>query len=154
MKWLLITVIFLSACQGNSGNGDTEDITLREKPMDSTVAVPEVRDTVAAQLDSTAKVYSNERFRNVTVSDLGQHQFLVKGEARVFEATLSWVIEDGHNQLKKGYVTADKGAPEWGNFSIEVDVEKPRQNSVLHLILFEASAKDGSPQSELPVLLY
>ncbi len=48
----------------------------------------------------------------------------------------------------------DMGAPEWGNFSFTVDVEKKRPNSTLTLILFESSAKDGSRQFELPILLY
>lgn len=101
-----------------------------------------------------AVTYSNQRFREVTVEKTGPHSFLVKGKAQIFEANVSWVIEDGHDELKKGFQTADAGAPEWGNFSFTVDVLKKRPNSTLHLVLFESSAKDGSRQHELPVFLY
>ena len=102
----------------------------------------------------TLDVFSNERFQNVYVEKLGDSTFNISGKAQVFEATLNWVVEDGHNELKKGFATADHGAPAWGNFSFEVTVAKQDPNSVLHLILFESSAKDGSRQHELPVPLY
>jgi hypothetical protein len=47
----------------------------------------------------------------------------------------------------------DAGAPEWGRFSFTVEAVKKRANSTLHIILFESSAKDGSRQYELPILL-
>ncbi len=46
------------------------------------------------------------------------------------------------------------GAPEWGKFEFTIDVEKTRPNSTLTLILFVASAMDGSRQHELPIVLY
>lgn len=63
------------------------------------------------------------------------------------------MVEDGHNELKKGFEATDAGAPEWGNFGFIVNVKKERLNSTLHLILFETSTKDGSRQFELPVPL-
>lgn len=100
------------------------------------------------------KIYSNKRFRNVTVRNLEGNKFLVRGEGQIFEANFSWVVEDGHEELKSGHQMTDAGAPEWGKFQFTVDVEKKRPNSTLHLILFEISAKDGSRQYELPVFLY
>ena len=100
------------------------------------------------------KIYSNKRFRNVTVRNLEGNKFLVRGEGKIFEANFSWVVEDGHEELKSGHQMTDAGAPEWGKFQFTVDVEKKRPNSTLHLILFEISAKDGSRQYELPVFLY
>ncbi len=100
------------------------------------------------------QVYSNERFRDVTVEKTGDHTFLVKGKGQIFEASFSWVIEDGHEELQKGYTMTDAGAPEWGNFSFNVTQAKKNPNSTLHLIIFESSAKDGSRQYELPILLY
>lgn len=99
-------------------------------------------------------IYSNKRFKDVTVERTGDHQFLITGKAQVFEANISWVVEDGHNELKKGFVTTDAGAPAWGNFKFNIDVTKKRANSTLTLILFESSAKDGSRQHELPIVLY
>lgn len=115
-----------------------------------TVAVEKVPDTPATDL----KVYSNERFKDVTVEKTGDHTFLIKGKGQIFEASFSWVVEDGHNELLKGFEMTDAGAPEWGNFSFTVEVKKERENSTLLLILFESSPKDGSRQYELPVLLY
>jgi len=98
-------------------------------------------------------VYKNNRFRNVTAKKIGLDNYQIKGEAQIFEASFSWVVEDGHNELKKGFAMTDAGAPEWGKFDFIVNTKKDRTNSVLHLILFESSAKDGSRQYELPILL-
>ena len=100
-----------------------------------------------------AKVFSNERFRQVTLEKLDGNKFRIQGQAQVFEATFNWVVEDGHNELKSGFVTADIGAPEWGNFDFTIDVAKNDVNTTLILILFEISAKDGSHNYELPITL-
>lgn len=103
---------------------------------------------------SSEKVYTNERFKDVVVQRTGDHTFLVTGKGQIFEASFSWVVEDGHNELLKGHQMTDAGAPEWGNFSFTIDVQKEQENSTLMLILFESSPKDGSRQYELPVMLY
>jgi hypothetical protein len=105
-------------------------------------------------IDASPKTYSNQRFKDVTVEKMGEHTFLIKGKGQIFEASFSWVIEDGHEELQQGHEMTDAGAPEWGNFSFTVKATKKRPNSTLHLILFEVSAKDGSRQYELPILLY
>lgn len=99
-------------------------------------------------------VYSNARFKDVTVEKTGDQTFLIKGKAQIFEASFGWVIEDGHRELKKGHEMTDAGAPEWGSFAFTVIAKKEDMNSTLHLILFETSAEDGSRQYELPILLY
>jgi len=99
------------------------------------------------------KTYSNERFRNVSVKEVLEGRYTIQGEAQVFEAHFNWVIEDGHKELKSGYAMTDAGAPEWGSFKFTLDVNKPLANSTLHIILFEASAKDGSRKFEVPVPL-
>lgn len=100
-----------------------------------------------------ANSFSNERFRQVTVKKLAYNRYLVSGKAQLFEAALSWVVEDGHNELAKGFEMTDAGAPGWGHFEFTVTVEKATANSTLHLILFEASPKDGSRQHKLPIVL-
>src|SRR5688500_2772961 len=99
------------------------------------------------------KVYSNERFKDVTVEKTGDNTFLITGKGQIFEANFNWVIEDGHEELQKGYTMTDAGAPEWGNFSFSVTAPKKNPNSTLHIIIFESSPKDGSRQYELPILL-
>ncbi|TKK67670.1 sporulation protein [Ilyomonas limi] len=106
-----------------------------------------------ADTSKQRKGYSNARFKEVTVQKVGADKYTVQGKAQVFEATFSWVVEDGHNELKKGHQMTDAGAPAWGNFNFTVEVQKERPNSTLILILFEASPKDGSRQYELPIAL-
>ena len=143
MKYMLLAIsIILFSCNSHeqreaSNNNDT---IINTKTSDNIIETP--------------KTFSNERFKEVTVERLGGDTFRISGKAQIFEANFGWVIEDGHNELQQGHEMTDAGAPEWGNFNFTVTAEKKNPNSTLHLILFESSAKDGSRQHELPVLLY
>lgn len=99
------------------------------------------------------KEFANERFRQVTIEKKEGNKYRVQGQAQVFEANFSWVVEDGHNELKNGSAMTDAGAPEWGKFDFTIEVEKTNEYSTLHIILFEVSAKDGSRKYELPIPL-
>jgi hypothetical protein len=118
---------------------------------------PELPKAVSDTIEKSAgvekpAVFSNERFRNVTVrKDADSYE--ISGEAQVFEAAFSWSVEDGHNELASGHAMTNAGAPEWGNFNFTVDIAEQRENSTLTLVIFESSAKDGSRQHELPVTL-
>ncbi len=147
----VIYVLFaltLIGCHAGTPENETAtktDTTLVELNTDTSKATAPV---------SAAKIYSNERFKEVAVVRVGEHKFLIEGKGQIFEASFSWVVEDGHEELKQGFQMTDAGAPAWGNFSFTIDVAKARENSTLMLILFESSPKDGSRQYELPVLLY
>jgi hypothetical protein len=162
MKYIpFLLAIALVACnagdQQKKAEVKTDTVTTQDTVVDKKEIITEkVKDTVEIEppIPSPPKVYANERFKEVTVKKIGAHKFLIKGKGQIFEANFSWVVEDGHEEIKRGYQMTDAGAPEWGNFSFTVDVVKKRPNSTLHLILFEASAKDGSRQYELPVFLY
>ena len=144
---LFFVVVGLSACGDNQKKATTETVSdSLENSIDSSL----IRENNSS---ASVKKYSNERFKDVTVTQVSADKFVVEGKAQVFEANISWVVEDGHNELKEGFHTADAGAPAWGNFKFEIEVGKQRPNSTLTLILFESSAKDGSRQHELPVLL-
>jgi len=158
MKYLqILLVVILAGCNGNEPQNTTtikndtaviqDTITTQKEKVDTTKS-----DEPVAILPK--KIYANERFKEVTIEKTGNHTFLIKGKGQIFEANFNWVVEDGHEELKRGYTTADAGAPEWGNFSFTIDAPKKRANSTLHLIIFELSAKDGSRQYELPILLY
>ena len=95
------------------------------------------------------KTYSNERFKAVEVEQINENEYRVTGKAQVFEATLSYAVEDGHYELAKGFTTTDAGAPEFGNFEFTFKAEKREPNTTLMLILFEGSPKDGSRTHEL-----
>ena len=153
----ILLLAMLAGCNANEQQNATEnkkDTLVIEDTITTENEKAETTKSEEPVIISPKKTYSNERFKEVTVEKTGEHKFLVKGKGQIFEASFSWVVEDGHEELKKGYTMTDAGAPEWGNFSFTVDVPKKRANSTLHLILFESSAKDGSRQYELPVLLY
>ena len=150
---IIICVLGILACTNKPGE---------QQPVENidTVAVDNTRtaepaDTVINDPSGISpKVYANERFKDVTVEKTAENTYLIQGKGQIFEASFSWVVEDGHNELQKGYTMTDAGAPEWGNFSFSVTAVKKNPNSTLHLIIFESSAKDGSRQYELPLLLY
>ena len=145
---LIVGLLLTSSCQ------ETD-----RKPKDQT---NQGQDTTLVDTSTTngenlsiekGKTYSNERFREVKVERTGQDEYRIWGEAQIFEASFGWVVEDGHNEIKEGFTTADMGAPEWGNFDFTIQVEKARPNSTLILVLYETSMKDGSRQHELPIPL-
>ena len=113
----------------------------------------EMEGEAGAPAVATPATYGNERFRDVKVEKTGEGNYRITGKAQVFEATFSWVVEDGHNELASGFDMTDAGAPEFGNFDFTVNVTKQRENSTLHLVLFESSPEDGRRTYELPVLL-
>lgn len=142
-RLFFLLVIIIGAC--NSRVQETQ----AEEKADTVIVEKEI-----STPPTEVKVYDNVRFKDVTIKKTSEHSFLISGKAQIFEATISYVVEDGHDELLTGFVTADMGAPEWGNFSFPITITKKRENSTLTLILFESSAKDGSRQHELPMLLY
>lgn len=150
--WILLAILWLGCA--DEGNHERD----KEQAMDTVAVEQEAvkEDTSEKEYNTNEerKTYSNERFRDVTVERVGEHTFIIKGKGQIFEGNFGWVVEDGHNELKKGYQMTRAGAPEWGEFQFKVNVRKRRENSTLHIILFESSPKDGSRQHELPVLLY
>jgi hypothetical protein len=151
MRWTILGfLIILVACNNSEENTtSTRKDTLKSTPKTTETTKEETPDPPAP----SPKKYSNKRFRDVTVEKTGKDEFVVRGQAQVFEATFSWIVEDGHEELKKGFQMTDAGAPAWGNFEFKITAPKKRENSTLTLILFEASAKDGSRQDELPIVL-
>ncbi|WP_332736191.1 Gmad2 immunoglobulin-like domain-containing protein [Flavihumibacter sp.] len=150
MKYtILLSLIILVACN-NNGNIKTEAKVDTLKVIPDTLAI-----TKKPLPDSIqSKTYANTRFRDVRVERIGEDSFLIRGQGQIFEANFNWIVEDGHEELKKGYQMTKAGAPEWGNFEFGIRVQKKRANSTLMLVIFETSAKDGSRQYELPIVLY
>jgi predicted small secreted protein len=146
---ILFLVSLVAACNTNQGGSNDAAIG---KDTAKSYSVDSPRKPSANPV--APKTYSNQRFRDVSAEQKSEHTFEVNGKAQVFEASFGWIIEDGHEELQRGYAMTDAGAPEWGNFSFTVTAPKQRPNSTLHIVLFESSAKDGSRQYELPVLLY
>ena len=153
MRWVSIfSLILFLACNNQPEEADTTSRQDSAARIDKTIVADNLpADTLGR--DSSGKTYSNQRFKEVRVLNTGPNQFQVQGKGQIFEASFNWIVEDGHEELKKGYATTDAGAPEWGNFKFNLEVEKKRPNSKLTLVLFESSAKDGSRQYELPIPL-
>lgn len=147
---LLMLLIILGACNNNHPKRETLKVnTLKTSEEEKKIAI----DT---KIDSTlpiSKIYSNERFKDVIVEKIDENKFRIQGLGQIFEASFNWIVEDGHEELDKGFEKTDAGAPEWGKFEFIIDVQKEHENSTLTLILFEYSAKDGSRQYELPIVL-
>ncbi|MGV3632334.1 MAG: Gmad2 immunoglobulin-like domain-containing protein [Bacteroidota bacterium] len=143
----LSVLLLLLACTPSAPQNPAEDFN-----KDTVPSTPSAEIKEESPGPDPVQKYANERFRDVTVVREGD-SFRVRGQAQVFEAAFSWVVEDGHNQVQKGFEMTDAGAPEWGNFDFKVTVSKKRPDSALTLVLFEASAMDGSPQHELSVVL-
>jgi hypothetical protein len=153
-RFVFISCLYF-ACQPAPGNQQSGNRP-KEEP-DAPVAVISPSDTLTGNLDTTLPVapkqYANVRFKEVTVTKTGTHQYTIRGKGQIFEGQFGWVVEDGHNELLSGFAMTDDGPPAWGNFMFTVEVQKQRPNSTLMLILYETSAKDGSRQYELPMVL-
>ena len=149
----LIILVCFCACSGDEQKSNTSKDTAIKITQPPAITPKIEADSTQAQ-EPANKVYSNTRFKDVVVKKLGNNKYKITGKAQIFEANFGWVIEDGHDELQKGNTMTDAGAPEWGKFDFVVEAKKKRENSTLHLILFESSAKDGSRVYELPVLLY
>lgn len=143
--FLFSIIVLFSCCNKKESTVEAVEIL---KTSDSVQVTKEAQSEPAISTE-----YSNERFRTVTVQKLDDATFRVKGQGQIFEASFSWVVEDGHYELAEGFETTDAGAPEWGNFDFTLAVPQKDTNSTLTLILFEISAKDGSRQHELPIPL-
>jgi Immunoglobulin-like domain of bacterial spore germination/Sporulation and spore germination len=65
----------------------------------------------------------------------------IKGEATVFEGTVTWQLRSNGGVLKTGSVTADQGAPLRGLWSVTLEGLAPGQYAIR---AYETSAKDGS----------
>src|SRR5690242_14496803 len=106
----LFVLVTLAACnnsdQQTSGQTKTEtaneDTTQLKQQPDSSEFKNEKENKPEA---SSPKTYSNERFKNVTVKNLGNNEFLIEGQAQVFEASFSWIVEDGHEEIMQGHNT-------------------------------------------------
>ncbi len=150
MKYLILFSLIIFVACNNNGNIKTGAKVDTLNVIPDTVAITKGADPDSLQ----TKTYSNKRFRDVTVERIGEDSFMIRGQGQIFEASFNWIVEDGHEELKKGYQMTDAGAPEWGNFEFGIRVQKKRANSTLMLVIFETSAKDGSRQYELPIVLY
>lgn len=85
-------------------------------------------------------------------SEIGS-AFSVTGTGVAFENTINWRIEEGGKKITEGFTTAD--APDVGKpglFTVAAKDVKATTKSI-DLVIFEYSAKDGTPIHELRIPL-
>ncbi len=87
------------------------------------------------------------------VGDTVTSPLRLSGTANVFEATVSYELDDAAGQkLADGFVTASCGTGCWGTFAKDVSFQASQGSSgTLHV--FEVSAKDGSRTKEVVIPL-
>jgi len=87
----------------------------------------------------------NNAFRNVVVAG-SDGRYTIRGEARVFEATMQYAVSDGHSYLLEKTAQVAEGAPAWAAFELRIDIPASQlpANGTLTAELFEYSANDGS----------
>ena len=147
---LLILLIIVVSCKNN----EPKSASIKADTLKTTQDGNQVANkTKPEPVIPISKTYSNKRFKDVTVEKIGENKFRIRGQGQIFEASFNWIVEDGHDELYKGFQMTEAGAPEWGKFEFTIDAKKKRENSTLILILFESSAMDGSRQYELPIVL-
>lgn len=95
----------------------------------------------AAQVDTLAPIWVITPAQGAKVG----RTFTVTGTATVFEATVSWAVTrpGSSTPLVDGFVTASKGAPERGDFTVKVTLPAGTTGDVV-FTAWESSANDGS----------
>ena len=150
---LLLTGTLLIACS------EEEKEPKEETPSEMNVKAEEKKtDTTKSEEQKTedkgAYLYENDAFRieTVDVQEDGK-KIIVSGLANVYEATISYSVEDGHEVFDTGFVTASSA--EWGTFELIVQLKDGSQpaNGSYYVILYSESMADGSwmHQLEIPV---
>lgn len=82
-----------------------------------------------------------------------ENPVIIRGKAMVFEASLSGRIKDSSGKtLAQGNTMASKGAPERGDFQLELRFDSPTTEDG-YLEVFTYSAKDGSEiiEAKIPI---
>jgi hypothetical protein len=88
----------------------------------------------------------NGAFRNIETTG-SNGEYVVTGEARVFEGAFLYTVEEGHDYLvDETVIEVNEGAPTWAPFEFEISIPEDLLpiNGTLTLSLYERSAKDHS----------
>ncbi|SDZ74296.1 Immunoglobulin-like domain of spore germination [Thalassobacillus cyri] len=123
--------------------------SLEAKPFKVTKAftVEGKQTTEEQEGNSGDSVAEGEAFRNIEVSG-EKGSYVVTGEAKVFEGSFVYNVEDGHNMLIENTThQVDEGAPSWSSFKLEIEIsqEELPQFGSLTLTMFEIDPKTGNP---------
>ncbi|MCR8845233.1 Gmad2 immunoglobulin-like domain-containing protein [Paenibacillus sp. SC116] len=155
MKTKTIAIITASILAGSSLLGYVGTTWAGKQQQPSTQTKQEVKvPNVLVQKPQQEKTYSNDAFRNIGEVKLSE-QYVIKGQARVFEGNYNYVVKQGSKIVAEGFGTASKGGPEWGAFSqtITVPVSKLNSTQPLTVELFEIDMESGKQVNKVVVAL-
>ncbi|WP_377643319.1 Gmad2 immunoglobulin-like domain-containing protein [Oryzobacter terrae] len=113
---------------------DGSDALFGTQPVDRTYLRPASRDELHEDL---APIWVTSPTRGQV---LPAGRVTVRGEACVFEATVSWQLLRGGEVVDEGFVTASVGAPDRGTFEIPLGTLRAGSYAVR---VYEPSAQDG-----------
>ncbi|MFG6120401.1 BsuPI-related putative proteinase inhibitor [Thalassobacillus sp. B23F22_16] len=130
--------------EANSVNSQT----LESKPFQVSKAFIVEGDNPSTQGDDASEAPAEgEAFRNIEVS--GENgSYVITGEAKVFEGSFIYNVEDGHNMLIENTThEVGEAAPSWSSFELELDMTEDQlpEYGTLTLTLFEIDPKSGNP---------
>ncbi|HEX8001659.1 MAG TPA: Gmad2 immunoglobulin-like domain-containing protein [Mycobacteriales bacterium] len=158
------TVDLSGAARSASAGAAVEQASLQQLVHTVTAAAPSVtgvrlrfdgqtKETLWGHVDTRGTLTrrpSNETIAPVWVIEPAHfarvgRTFRVKGTATVFEATVSWAVTrpGSTRTLASGFVTATKGAPERGDFTVDVTLPAGTTGDIV-FTAWESSAQDGS----------
>ncbi len=147
MKIFFIFLVLLFGCNTQTKESTSSDSAANRDTLSPTQKT--VADTAESNTtEPVEKVYSNQRFKNVKVQRLDSAKLRITGTAQVFEAAFSWYVTNGSKEILSGHEMTDAGAPAFGNFDFIISLNSQQKAT---LVLYEASAKDGSRQYELKI---
>lgn len=103
--WVLI-MILLVACNSEQSSNTDKNINSVDKTVMTTGKVSDT--STKKELPSEhSEIPSNNRFRDVEVKRIGEHQFQVTGKAQVFEATITYeIVKDKYACTYRGEIEA------------------------------------------------
>lgn len=150
-----IIAVGLASCNGDKDvTQPKEDQVVetpnQEEPSQEAPVKEEPVSNPDEPVSTEPEIYQNETFKNVVVATSAD-QYIITGQAQVFEGEFQYELRDGDNVLLKDSYQTD-GAPAWGNFEISFE-KNIIGNSPVQFELFVYSAKDGAKTHilEIPI---
>ncbi|WP_017754583.1 Gmad2 immunoglobulin-like domain-containing protein [Calidifontibacillus oryziterrae] len=147
MYIVLVALIFTAACgTATQNNENSTDPTNRQTIENEQVENRDNENQQEEIKDDNQDDDENNAFRNIEATG-EKGNYVVKGEARVFEGVFFYAVEEGHNYLiEETKVEVAQGAPTWEPFELNITIPEDQlpNNGTLTLTLYEHSAKDNT----------
>lgn len=157
LAWLLSGCVLGDSSRGPSGVSDTPRPLPSPSASRNTPEPPKPRPTSF----TTTRPVPPGAAPNITANQPGPNSEVksplrIEGKASVFEANVQFAIRDAQGkEIGKGFTTASRGAPEWGDYSDSIPFSLSGEKQQGTVEVFTLSARDGKPEDVLtiPVVL-